>query len=125
MKLWFKLDDGQLVLKECRLDRVVGRMCTLKSSHGNAESLFKAGTRLMIRDHEHNGWFLQLPEPCKCCGLTGRLSGIAWEGIVIDGPVPTPPTKKALEAAYALGGQEAYDQLVRAWKRKRYLYDDD
>ncbi len=125
MKLWFKLDDGQVVLKECRLDRVLGRQAVLKQQAGNKEAKFPAGTRLVIRGVDHSGWSLELPTPCRCCKLTGRICGISWEGILIDGPVPAPPSKAALDAARLVGGDAAVDQLMRAWKRKRYYVGDD
>ena len=56
------------------------------------------------------------------------MATLSWETILIDGPVPSPPTKKALEAARLVGGDTAADQLMKAWRRKRYFaygVDDD
>lgn len=126
MKLWFKLEDGQVVLKECRLDRVMGRMCETRVPLGNEMMKVPKGTRLKVRGYQnHQGWWLQLPEPCKCCGLTGRITSVGWTEILIDGPVPVPPTKKALDAAMALGGEAAVVQMLRAWRRVRHYDGDD
>lgn len=124
MKIWFTV-QGVEVRKNCRLDRVIGRMCTLRQSLSNESFKAREGTRMRIIGDDRRGWALSLTEPCECCGLTGRIYSVPWEAVAVDGPVPAPPTKSALEAAKLLGGEEAADELVKQWERKRYWYEKD
>lgn len=125
MKLWFVGEDGVPVLKECRLDRVVGRLCRARVPMSNANMKCPKGTRLKIIGYERQGWDLQLPEACQHCGLTGRVHSVPWQEILIDGPVPKPPSKEAIESARLLGGEEAAEALVKKWKRKMHYYEED
>lgn len=111
---------------DVRLDRVEGRMCTLRVATNNKEFKAAAGTRMqIIGSSAGKGWYLALKEPCKCCGLSGRIFGIPWRDVVIDGAPPKPPTKAAIDAAFKLGGQPAADELRRKWKRRRYWGGDE
>lgn len=101
-------------------------MCTSKTQFRNQQFRAPTGTRFLIIGYtNHGGWTLRLPEPCKCCQLTGLVHEVGWNEVLIDGPVPAPPSKAALEAAFLTGGEEARAAMERAWSRPNRYFDPD
>jgi hypothetical protein len=120
VRLFFRLSTGRQVEADCRLDRVVGRMCELLVDVQNCDFKASRGDVFKIDGLEHHrGWRLEKPARCECCGLSGLVSGVGWRRVIVIGDPPSAPTRATYEAADAIGGPTAVEKIGLDWRRDR------